>query len=74
MKAISAIAGRADLSEEARRICIFYSAVYGDRSAEENFRLAKKNFMAWKPEMMIYLQKAVKAEHPEAEHFLGQYL
>lgn len=75
MEAVSMIAGRADLSEEARRICALYTAVYGDRSAEENFRLAKKNFMAWKPEiMMAYLQQAVKAEHPEAEHFLGQYL
>ena len=69
------IADKLDSKSDEYKICILYAAIYGQKSAKENFASAERWFYKWEPELMMsYLQKAVEARLPEAEHFLGQYL
>jgi len=73
IEAICKIAEQPGISTEAKDTCLFYAAVNGH--TQTNFKIAKKYFLVWKPEMMMpFLQKAVEGKLPEAEHFLGQYL
>ena len=75
MEKILQIVERYKLKNAEHRICVLYAAIHGKKSGKENFESAKKWFNEWKPELMMpYLQNAVKAEVPAAEHFMAQFL
>lgn len=74
MEAIYRIAEKnGSTGNKAWEICMYYAAINGHAMA--NFLIARKEFLEWKPDMMmLYLRKAVELKEPEAENFLAQYL